>query len=383
MFEFEGHVVAEIPGAARSSEWATDVHSTRWVSRMRRQRTDVLPHTPRMSVGEPPEIYEHDPSAAPDEDFERGTLAHLRPGNKGRMLDPRRTPVRVLALDESDATFALRVEGFEDRGACWRLPVEDVEGFQFEPGGGRLEPEHVGRLAQMAERYARPLEIEVEEVARAETELALIAERERLRPRLASVPGLAALDLPALAREREGSPLAATALAELLAAAGLDALEHEFAATYVSNPASGEVVKGHAIVLAEIGLCPYHGRPVRGSALFTGTGSREARRAHILLRLAFLAELFGLLDLSRVELFRGVATDRLVSRSHPPSLLAATFSREVALAHLASPTRLRMLARQHVPTSRVLMSFIETREMSERYREAEAVLIGDPANTLF
>ena len=34
---------------------------------------------------------------------------------------------------------------------------------------------------------------------------------------------------------------------------GLAALDRDFTETFVSNPNSGELVKGHAIVLAELG----------------------------------------------------------------------------------------------------------------------------------
>lgn len=51
------------------------------------------------------------------------------------------------------------------------------------------------------------------------------------------------------------------------------------------------MAKGHAIVLAEMGLCPYSGKVVRDRALFAGDGAKERRRAHILLRLAFTQEL--------------------------------------------------------------------------------------------
>jgi hypothetical protein len=36
-----------------------------------------------------------------------------------------------------------------------------------------------------------------------------------------------------------------------------------------------------------------------------------------------------------------------------------------------------------VPVSRLFMTFLETRELSLRFREAEAVLIGDPGNSAF
>jgi hypothetical protein len=42
-----------------------------------------------------------------------------------------------------------------------------------------------------------------------------------------------------------------------------------------------------------------------------------------------------------------------------------------------------MLCRQNVSIARLLMTFLETPAMNERYREAEAVLIGDPSEVVF
>jgi hypothetical protein len=64
----------------------------------------------------------------------------------------------------------------------------------------------------------------------------------------------------------------------------------------------------------------------------------------------------------------------------PRSFVAASFSRAVATAHFDSPTDVALLARQPVPVARLFMTFLETSHMSERYREAEAVLIAEPGN---
>jgi hypothetical protein len=42
-----------------------------------------------------------------------------------------------------------------------------------------------------------------------------------------------------------------------------------------------------------------------------------------------------------------------------------------------------MLWRQEVPISRLVMTFLETREMNRRYNEAEAVLIADATAPAF
>jgi len=99
--------------------------------------------------------------------------------------------------------------------------------------------------------------------------------------------------------------------------------------------------------------------------------------------MAFLQELAALLGLTAVELYRGTALAGSVEARRAPSLIAATFSRDVATSHFDSDTDAALLARQRVPVSRLLMTFLETAAMNGRYREAEAVLIGDPDNPAF
>jgi hypothetical protein len=260
--------------------------------------------------------------------------------------------------------------------------VEDVSGFQFEARGAALPAAAVDRLAKVAERLNRLMNVEAHASARARTLSEIEELRRRMRPDLAANRELAEIDVEDRVASRHGSPAAADALLRLLERSGLAELEHSFSQGYVSNPNSGETVKGHAIVIAEMGLCPYVGRVVRDERLFSGDGARERRRAHLLLRLAFNQELFSMLSRPSVVLYRGSA---IGGRAAPPpsSLVAATFSKEVATALFESTPAAGMLARQKVPASRLLMTFLETPAMDDRYREAEAVLIGDPDNLVF
>ena len=53
------------------------------------------------------------------------------------------------------------------------------------------------------------------------------------------------------------------------------------------------------------------------------------------------------------------------------------------MSHFDSDADAALLARQRVPVSRLFMTFLETAAMNDRYREAEAALIGDPYNPVF
>jgi hypothetical protein len=79
-------------------------------------------------------IYDSDPNQAPDIEFARGELSYLVVGNAGRLLDARRTPIMTTAVDAELDMFEVEIEAFEDVGARWRLPVEDVGRFQFAAG---------------------------------------------------------------------------------------------------------------------------------------------------------------------------------------------------------------------------------------------------------
>jgi hypothetical protein len=327
-------------------------------------------------------VYESDPGAPPDSEYEPGEAAHIVPGNRGRLLDPRRTPLVIAGAVPARAAFEVVVAGFEDAGARWELALPEIHRMQFERGGPRLAPAEQDALAALAEGAQQPLAVPAPAAAREATMRLLAAERAELRARITGDRALRQLDLDACVRARRGSDAAAAALSALLHERELEQLERSFSHTYVSNPSSGEVVKGHAIVLAELGLSPFQGTVVRDPELFSGTRSRERRSEHILLRLAFCAELMALLGREQVELYRGIAAPVAEPNGGSSSLVAASFSREVALSHFdAAPGG--VLARRRVPVSRLLMSFLETPAMNEPYREAEALLIGDPHSEPF
>jgi hypothetical protein len=324
-------------------------------------------------------VYESDPHQPPDGAFVPGELAHLVAGNEGRLLDARRTPVAVTGVIVETGMFAVEVRGFEDAGARWELPVEDVGRFQFARDGGRAPDDVVVALAQAARRFDRPGDVACDAGARDATLRRLNDERRHARERLAAH----AIDVPGAIARREGDPALFAALHAFLAERGLAEMDREFSRVFVSNPGSGEVVKGHAIVLAELGLCPYSGKVVRDPGTFAGEWAKTRRAEHLLARLAFTQELWS--GWADTALYRAAATEGPLPERRPGSFVSATFSREVAEAHFEGgpTTRVAVLWRQAVPLDRLFMTFLETAAMNHPYREAEALLIGDSANRAF
>lgn len=329
-------------------------------------------------------VYEIDPDAKPDSEFDPGSLRHLAPGNTGRLLDARRTPIVITSVAPAKGAFVVEIGAFEDAGARWELPLEDVARFQFARDSRSAAPDEMAALEAARARFGRELVIECDEGARAQTQTRVAAERGAARAMLARA-GHDTPDLRAMIARRAGEPASFEQLDAFLAARGVAELDEKLSHVFVSNPASEEVVKGHAIVLAELGLCPYRGPVVRNPELFAGGWSKELRAEHLIARMAFSQELWSSWGCEAVTLYRGAAVEGSWPARPPSSFVSATFSVEVAESHFngGPATRTAALWRQEVPVTRLLMTFLETRAMNERFREAEAVLIGDPENGAF
>jgi hypothetical protein len=321
-------------------------------------------------------VYASDPGSAPDSASVSGELKHLVAGNRGRMMDDRRTPVTVVEADPGRGSFVVRVDAFEDSGAQWELGLEEIARFQFAEGASLAGARELAELERAATRFDRELVVECEPAAREESLLRLRDDRQAARSWLQERATEA--DLAGSVRRREGSPELYGLLDDFLAEHSLADIEAAFTSTFVSNPRSGEIVKGHAIVLAELGLSPYRGKVPRDPDLFAGAWSRSRRAEHLLRRLAFTQAVLTRLGADELTLYRAAASDGPLPAARAASFVSATFAREVAEEHFAGgpTTRSAALWRQVVPVERVLMTFLETRAMNERFREAEAILVG-------
>lgn len=325
------------------------------------------------------DIYESDPDRAPDTDFVPGELSHLVAGNHGRLRDSRRTPITVVAVTPDVGAFVVRINGFEDTGARWELPLPDVTRFQFTHDAIRTD---TAELAHAAAKFDHDMTIDCDPAARRETEHRITAERRAIHDRFTDRHDI---HLPHHIAERTGAPALYELCRELMAERGIAELDDEFATVFVSNPASGELVKGHAIVLAELGLCPYHGKIVRSQDLFTGNGSKARRAGHIVTRLAFQRELWTSWGRTTATVYRGAAVEGPLPPRSRSSFVSTTLSRDVATAHFdgGPTTTTAALWRQDVPVERLFATFLETPAMTGRYAEAEALLLADPTNRAF
>ena len=324
-------------------------------------------------------IHESDPDQAPDSAYEPGELHHLVPGNTGRMLDTRRTPVAIGPVDPDLGTFEVEVLAFEDRGARWLIEVERVSHFQFPLDAPRADVATLAALAAAVDWFGQSLDIPIDRRARARTRARLRDEERRAAGVLGDAPRH--IDVGG----RLGDDAVQRVLRRYLAARGLGDLEATFAERYASNPSSGELVKGHEIVIARLGLVPYHGKVVRDPHLFAGEWSEERRADHVIARLGFVRAMFRAAGHDRVWLYRGLAADGPLGAPPDRTFVSTTLDRAVAesIAGRGPATVVSVLIGQLVPVERVFMTFIETVELNRVYHEAEAILLADRRNRAF
>lgn len=330
-------------------------------------------------------VHEFDPNMRDDSEFVDGVLQHVVVGNRGRLLDPRRTPVSIAGVDLTRGTFSVRIEAFEDEGAVWVLPLEHVDRFQFEKDADTADAATVNKYRERVEQLDRPLIVDADPSARTQTEARIekLGDQatEWIRTSSAFIAGGAQLDF----ESRTGPDELAQDLQRFFEERSLLEIEDAFAQRWVSNPSSGELVKGHRIVCAELGLAPFEGKIVRDPHLFDDPWSKEARADHILWRLAFVRAVLRELGFDTVTLYRGMSSDRPPDPPRNYTFVSASFSFEVARSLFGRPDTnpIGVLYRQAVPVERLFMTYLETAAMNQQYLEAEAVLLWDAANPLF
>lgn len=320
-----------------------------------------------------------------EEELTDAQLLHLVPGQSLFLRDPRNTPVRVRSCTPETASFVVCVSDFEDAGAEWVLPLWDVAKFRVTTDAQRLRPSESAALVRSAAEFDRLTHIPIASDVRKATKL----EVARCQNDIVAVLDRNFPDLPtkasAFTSGKEPCDQWGAALESILNAEGVLDLEREFAGQYASNPHAGEVIKGHRIVLAELGLVAYQGHIVRDPATFEGRWAKSCRRNHILTRLAFTRAMLSKLGLSEVPLYRTIYSDTQLRRPENRGFVSSTLCREVAASLFASGQRKRVSATfwQRVGMDRVFMSYFETPQLSQRYQEAEVILLFDEANAVF
>jgi hypothetical protein len=329
-------------------------------------------------------VHQFNPHMQPDSAFVPGAFKYLVVGNRGRWMDPRRTPFHIVTLVPDTGHFVLEIDDFEDTGTRLEIPFEVVKSYQLAVGSAEASPEDIAQFTAVVERLDRPLQVECVPRATAHTLERLRDLQEFASAWLGQHSAFLKGDRRLDAGSRRGPHQLAVDLQTFMKHQALSDVEEGFATSYVSNP-HAELVKGHRIVLAELGLVDYRGSIVRDPALFDDPWAKERRAEHILSRLAFIRAFFEHVGLAAVTLYRGLVFDGRPQSLRNESFVSASFDPEVAKSCFVphETRRSGLLIRQVIPIERIFMTYLETAQLNRQFLEAEAVLLYEAGNQLF
>jgi len=333
----------------------------------------------------PQSWFQSDPNRAPDSEFEPGELHHLCIGNEGRLLDFRRTPVRIEELSDEMGLATLRILAFEDKGTLWDLPYEDIGKYQCKKDSAKVSPVALVGIQQAVGRFDHEVEISCDAGEKEQTLKTIARERQHAKLWLIQHSRFfqSGASIDDGAAEGPSSLIADTQA--YMATRELMDVEASFTRQYVSN-LYNEAVKAHRIAIAELGLAPYKGKILRNPLQTSGVLALERRKQHVIVRMGYVQAMFELCGLESLVLYRMESCEGpLRPRRSGTVLVSCSFRMDIVkeMSGWADPKRTVALYRQAVPTSRVLMTYLETEAMNHPYREAEAGLIADPDSQTF
>lgn len=324
-------------------------------------------------------LHQKNENKLPDSCFEKGTLYHIVPGNRGRVLDGRRTPGFIERYDAESAMFIWRITDFEDKGKYWEVPAEEIAVYQFEKGSKKLTEDKVKEIENRCKLFSEKLTIYGSELKQAKT-LELIRKEKILvkdwflKESEFVKLGNSQLDI----HSKRGSNFLFSDLIPYMDICGVLDLERKTAEQYILNPYSGEWIKGLKIVMAEMGLIDFNEKRPRTSDIFKGIGNKDKRKKYIVSRLAFVQTFFELAGYQNVQLFRGMATEGKIYETSR-TLISASFNPEVAEEFSCidrnDKVTFSYLIKFTYPIENLFMTFFETETFNKRYQEQEAVIL--------
>lgn len=322
-------------------------------------------------------IHQSNSNRRPDSDFMNGDISFLLVGNICRLLDGRRTPGYIENVDFESGMFTWKITDFEDKDNHWLVPFEDIKKYQFHKESNQLSLEETNNIHAIITKFDKPLTILTREEDFKNTESRI--ERLKLdainwlRSNSSFLDSGEELDF----QSNTGSVKLSNDLMQYMMKHKLDELEKKTADNIVLNPDSGEWIKGMSILLAEMGIVSFYGKITRTKDVFTGIGTKSLRESYILHRLAFIRALFTILDIECTTLYRGMCSEFSWRKSNK-TFMSFTFNNAVAKSFSGfdeeNQFKNAYFLKTTVPVSKIFMTYLETDQMNQRYKEAEALL---------
>lgn len=315
----------------------------------------------------------------PDSEFVSGDIQYIVPGNSGRLLDGRRTPGMIESYDPDSAMFIWRITGFEDKGKCWEIPADKIGSYQFERNSAKLTDEDAFLIHQKCNELDEKLIIRGEDVDYQKTRMIIENTAIKVKKWMKQYSNFIKAGDSKFPDNGVGDKDLYKDMMTYMSHYNLAELETKTAQQLVLNPNSGEWIKGLRIVMAEMGLIDFDEKIPRTMDIFKGIGTKKCRRKYIIHRMAFVQAFFQLLGIDKVTLYRGMSTSSKL-RDTPRTILSTTYSLEVAqsFADLASEDEdvtYSYCVKFSYPVTNLFMTFFETREFNERYKEQEMLIL--------
>ena len=323
-------------------------------------------------------VHQHDNNMRDDQEFIKGEISLLVPGNKCRLLDGRRTTGYIENYFEESVMFRWRITKYEDEGKFWDLPAEDITKFQFAKDSERLSHKKLIEIKSTIDKYNSYITIKAQNKDKAKTEILIEDTKKHIKSWLINnstfLKHNSTLDFD---RKNGYSELYAD-IKNYMESQNILKQEQLTTENMVLNPFSGEWIKGLRIMLAELGIVSYYGKEIRTNNIFKGEGKRVIRRKYLINRLAFIRAYIELLDIDEIVLYRGMSTDKDWIKKDR-TFLSCTFNQEVAEDFCClkrdSKYKNAYLLKMTYPISNLFMSFFETEAMNNQYEEAEALIL--------
>jgi len=324
-------------------------------------------------------IHEYDENMLPDYEYYSGDLKYLVKGNKCRYLDGRRTPGIIEDYFEDIAMFRWRISKFEDKGKYWDLPAEKVSKFQFSKDSLVLDNTEANNIKEKIEKFNILKVININQKQQEETESEIRKHEKNIINSLRN--NSVFFDIPKKIdlQSEVGNSLIQKELTTYMKSQGLFELEKKTAEIIVTNAYSGEWVKGLGIVLAEIGLVPFKDKIPRTKDIFEGIGTKLLRRKYLIHRIAFIRAFFHLYGIDGVTLYRGMSTEGdWIQKTKTFSSWSTRLAVAQSFAVLdVDKYKQAYLIKRTINVNKIFMSFIETKEMNNQYKESEVLLLFD------
>ena len=322
-------------------------------------------------------LHQDNPNKQSDDMFTKGNYSFLVKGNLCRLLDGRRTPGYIEAIDQKSGMFVWRITEFEDQGEIWELPFYKVFNFQFDLNADQVDEETSLAYKAIDDSFGNDISIIGTESKRNKTESIINDLKIKSDQWIKSNQVLQACISSFNFEDLRQVDKIGQEFQKYMDLHNLLDLEKRTAHGMVLNPQSGEWIKGMEIVLGELGLVTCQVKAIRKDDTFEGVGSKEKRKAYIYHRLAFVRSLFEALNLNEPILYRGMASEKSWSNIKR-TFLNMTFSKDVAEAFASfnhEKYKSAYIMRTSVSSRDLFMTYIETQEMNHQYKEREAVLL--------